>query len=192
MKKLILVIALLASVCSFAQNKEVLKGIDSVDFYGVDFSHVKVYEAKESGEQFKIAFQDINNLFMSEAKKYNVAKFLNREVTGIHIDEAKDRAYMIKTNDLFTTNADYTIDSNTIKEIIKSYNIEKKEGTGVILVAEKLNKLQNRGYYHVVFFDIKSRNIIDSWTSDGKARGFGLRNFWAFSVLNVLKGINLK
>lgn len=192
MKKLVLVIALLVSVCSFAQNKEILKDINSVQFYGVDFSHVKVYEAKESSEQFKIAFQDINNLFISESKKYNVAKALNREVAGIHVDNAKDRAYKINTKDLFTTNADYRLDENTIKEIVKSLDISEKEGTGVIIIAEILNKLQNRGYYRVVFFDIKTRNIIDSWNADGKARGFGLRNFWAYSVYNVLKDMNLK
>ncbi|MBK5720109.1 hypothetical protein JGH11_04410 [Dysgonomonas sp. Marseille-P4677] len=192
MKKLILVMALLASICSFAQNKEILKDINKVEFYGVDFSHVKVYEAKESSEQFKIAFQDINNLFISEAKKYNVSKALNREVAGVHVDNVKDRAYKIDTKDLFTSNADYQIEDNTIKDILKSLEINEKEGTGVILIAIKLNKLQNRGYYRVVFFDIKTRDVIDSWNTDGKARGFGLRNFWAHSVYNVLKDMNLK
>ena len=192
MKKLILVFALLVSISGFAQNKEILKDIKAVDFYGVDFSHAKVYGAKETVENFKYAFQDINNLFISEVKKYNIAKFLNKEVLGTHIENVKARASEIKVDDLFTTNSDFKLDDNTVKQIIKSLSIKEKEGTGFILVAERLNKLQNKGYYHVVFFDIKSRDIIDTWKADGKARGFGLRNYWAGSVYSVLKNMKLK
>ncbi len=134
----------------------------------------------------------INNLFISEVKKYNIAKFLNKEVLGTHIENVKARASEIKVDDLFTTNSDFKLDDNTVKQIIKSLSIKEKEGTGFILVAERLNKLQNKGYYHVVFFDIKSRDIIDTWKADGKARGFGLRNYWAGSVYSVLKNMKLK
>lgn len=187
MKKLVLVIALLVSICSFAQKKELLKDIEAINFYGVDFSHAKVYGAKESGEHFKYAFQDINNLFITEAKKYDVAKYLKKRVLGVYIDGVKARISDLKADDIFTTDAAYQLDDNTIKDIVKSLSVKESDGTGVIIIAERLSKAKNRGYFDVVFFDIKTRNIIDSWKADGKAQGFGLRNFWAHSVREVLK-----
>jgi hypothetical protein len=187
MKNLVLVIVLLVSVCGFAQKKELLKDIEAVNFYGVDFSHAKVYGAKESGEQFKYAFQDINNLFITEAQKYDISKYLNKRTLGVYIEDVKARTSDIKSDNIVTTDAAYQLEDNTIKDIIKSLSIKEADGAGVIIIAERLSKAKNRGYFDVVFFDIETRNIIDSWKADGKAQGFGLRNFWAHSVLEALK-----
>ena len=35
--------------------------------------------------------------------------------------------------------------------------------------------------------DISEKEIIEEWITDGKARGFGLRNYWAGSVYSALK-----
>ena len=43
-----------------------------------------------------------------------------------------------------------------------------------------------RGYvYHMV--DTETKEIIEEWITDGKARGFGLRNYWAGSIYSALK-----
>ena len=33
----------------------------------------------------------------------------------------------------------------------------------------------------------KQKEIIEEWITDGKARGFGLRNYWAGSIYSALK-----
>ena len=74
MKKLILFLFLSTSLFCFGQGKSALKDIQSIKFYGVDYSQVKVFGADESPAQFKDAFRRINELFITEAKKYNVGK----------------------------------------------------------------------------------------------------------------------
>lgn len=187
MKKILLALFLLVGLNVLGQNKNVLKNIDDIIFYGVDFSHTRVFGASETYDQFKVAFEGINNLFLSEPKKYNISKYTGKQVNGIYVDEAKDRVKLLKRNEFLTTNENYSIDKANIATIIKDLDLKEKEGTGLILVAEMLDKAKNRGYFHVVYFDIKSRNITDTWLSDAKARGFGLRNFWAHSVLEVIK-----
>lgn len=187
MKKVVFFIALLVSVSCFAQNKAALKDIETINFYGVDFSKGKVYGASESGDQFKSAFQEINTLFIAEARKYDVAKFFKRRVVGVHIDDARARIATRNTDDIFTTDSEFSLDDNAIKGILSSLSVKEADGTGVIIIAERINKAQNRAYYRVVFFDVKTRGIIDSWKSSGKGKGFGLRNFWAQSVREVMK-----
>lgn len=187
MKKIAFFIALLISVSCFAQNKAALKDIEAINFYGVDFSKGKVYAASESGDQFKYAFREINTLFISEARKYDVAKFLKKRVLGVYIDDVRTRIASRSIDDIFTFDSEFSLDDSAIKGILSSLSIKEAGGTGVIIITERVDKTQNRAYYRIVFFDVKTRNIIDSWKSSGKGKGFGLRNFWAHSVREVLK-----
>ena len=82
MKKLILFlfVSLSTSLFCFGQSKSALKDIQSIKFYGVDYSQVKIFGADESPAQFKEAFRRINELFITEAKKYNVGKQLKKDL----------------------------------------------------------------------------------------------------------------
>jgi hypothetical protein len=106
---------------------------------------------------------------------------------GVYIDDVKARISDLRSDDIITTDVAYQLEDNTIKDIIQSLSITETDGTGVIIIAERLSKAKNRGYFDIVFFDIKTRDIIDSWKADGRAKGFGIRNFWANSVREVLK-----
>ncbi len=87
MKKLILFLFLSTSLFCFGQGKSALKDIQSIKFYGGRLlPQVKIFGADESPAQFKDAFRRINELFITEAKKYNVGKQLkkrsDRDFTG--------------------------------------------------------------------------------------------------------------
>ena len=190
MKKLILFICIIFSMSAFAQDKAKQKEITAVTFYGIDFSNVKVYGASESPYDFKAAFYSINQLFVTEAKKYNVAKFFQKDVTT-NIKAVSDLVSNIPTDGLMIHSDDYKISDAELKTMIKNFPAEEKEGVGLILVAELLDKAQARGHYHIVFFDLKTREIIDTWKADEKARGFGLRNFWARSAHQVMSKVRI-
>ena len=72
MKKLFTLLFLATSMICFGQNKNFLKEVESINFYGVDYSAAKVFGAAETPAQFKVAFDGINRLFITEAKKYDV------------------------------------------------------------------------------------------------------------------------
>ena len=46
MKQLLVLLFLVSSMACFGQNKDALKDISSVTFYGIDFTRAKVYGAK--------------------------------------------------------------------------------------------------------------------------------------------------
>ena len=79
MKKLILFLFLSTSLFCFGQGKSALKDIQSIKFYGVDYSQVKIFGADESPAQFKdafiIAFRNGEKMNVNEA----IAEFKKRK-----------------------------------------------------------------------------------------------------------------
>ncbi|MDE8712702.1 hypothetical protein PZH41_26210, partial [Phocaeicola vulgatus] len=84
-KRVTVSLFLVSSMACFGQNKDALKDISSVTFYGIYFTRAKVYGAKEGPMQFKYTFDDINKLFITEPKKYDIGIRLgvNVEVTSL-------------------------------------------------------------------------------------------------------------
>jgi hypothetical protein len=162
-----------------------------VTFYGIDFTRAKVYGAKEGPMQFKYTFDDINKLFITEPKKYDIGKRLGVNVEVTSLEAVNDANKTINPDEIMTTNSGYTLDEKQIEEVIKTLPIlSQEEKTGLIMVAMLLNKADARATYQIVFFNTKTREILYSAPTNGKARGFGLRNYWAGSVHNAMKKLD--
>ena len=147
MKKLILFLFLSTSLFCFGQGKSALKDIQSIKFYGVDYSQVKIFGADESPAQFKDAFRRINELFITEAKKYNVGKQLKKEVTEISLDAVNQVNENIDLTELMTAKRQYTLSKEQIKAAINALPIQKTPGVGMVFIAQFLDKSNNRGTY---------------------------------------------
>lgn len=152
--------------------------------YGIDFSHAKVYAAEESVEQFAQAFEAINMLIATEPEKYDFSRVFDKRVEVV-LEPMMEILSTCDYSDLKTLS---TV-SNDVEcvEIIKHYVLPQTEGVGVVLIAKMLNKPQGNATYDLITFDIATREILTRKEVKGKAGGFGLRNFWARSVYNVIK-----
>lgn len=186
MKKLFLLLFLASNLLCMGQNKKLVKEAKAIKFFGIDYSLAKVYGAAETPDQFKVAFNKINRLFIVEAKKYDVGKRIKKEISEISLDAVDQLNPQIKSDELMTTNKQYALDEQQIKQAIQSLPIKNEEGIGMIFLAELLNKADNMATYQTVFFNMESKEIIDIRPVSGKARGFGLRNFWAYSIYKAL------
>lgn len=193
MKKILLFVFLTVSMFSYGQERAALQGISEVTLYGVDFSHVLIRGADETGEAFVEAFDRINNLFLTEPKKY-VKPFVQKtkiEVKAVNVIPVGKLNSQMNRQSMFTQ--DY-VESFTDEEValaVKGLELEKGKGVGVVLLALELNKQQRRAFYELVFFDINTRKVLTRGTIQGAAKGFGLRNYWANSINSALKKIKL-
>lgn len=185
MKQLTVLMFLFLTTLVNAQDKTSLKDIDELTFFGVDFSMAKVYGADETAEQFKEAFTGINNLFQREPKKYDTAKAFDAKVTT-DLTPSLDLVEQINKADLRAQNDGYELSDEEIAEHIRQFNTGDAKGYGAVFIAGLLNKGQGRGTYNVVVFDIATKDIIVNKQFTEKARGFGLRNYWAYSVYKTL------
>lgn len=184
MKKCILFLFLTTSLSMFGQKGQ---SYGEVTFYGIDFSLCKIYGAGESNEQFRYAFENINELLLSEPKKYDVGKLLHIQVKDVNISYVIKLIDKMDIQNLKIFNDEYKLSEQNMQNEIHALPVANEPGTGLVIIAELLNKNSKQGIYHLVFFDNQSKEIFEIRTGRGKAGGIGLRNFWANSVYNMLK-----
>lgn len=184
MKKLLLsLICLLGISTATAQS-------DKTYVYGVDFTQAKVFAATETIEDFVQAFEGINMLLLTESDKYALSEML-----GFHYSTVLDPIMSINSNHDYSNLKIYNKENIApidYASLVKSYKLPQTEGTGVIIVAKLLDKPAAHASYCVVLFDIATRNIITTQNAIGKAGGFGLRNYWARTLYNIIWRTTIK
>lgn len=153
--------------------------------YGIDFSRVKICGATESSSEFADAFERINLLLLSEPKKYDFERFLGQEVATVDLEPV--RRNNAAGHYTLQFDREPTLSETDLQALAGGYELEAAEGTGVVLVALLLDKPHARATYDVLFFDIRTREPLAVHRMSGKAGGFGLRNYWARSVYEILK-----
>lgn len=173
-----------------AQNqKKDLKKINAVSFYGVDFTYVKVYGALETAQQFLDAFVGINNLLEAEPAKYSA-----RRTFGIPNEELFNRQVIhnvdnISRADLFIDDNRYVVTDADIDQVVAKIEKQGDSQYGAVIIAGLISKTANHATFTFVVFDQDTKEIIFQQEKAGKARGFGLRNFWAGALLSAMKNV---
>ncbi len=170
-----------------AQDKSKAAKEEKVVWYGIDFSLAKFTLVTENPSVIVNQYLPaINSLIITEPEKYDIKKFFNKKEVVNAIKLTNERNSNIDPSSL-VIDSEYKIDPEQVKDMIKNLSLEEKEGTGMIFIAENLNKATQIGSYYVCFFDIASREIIDARRMEGKAVGIGFRNYWAGSIYNIMK-----
>lgn len=183
-----------APAWSQATMKSILTGDTPLTWVGLDFSIARLTTRADfaplegSGPAY---FARWNNLLETEASKY--------DLTGaLVLNYVKHATAMVRP---FNDNVDLTkswsagdaaIDPEKIPALIQRYDTQGHEGAGVVFIVSNLNKPQGRGDFYVVFFDMRSKEVLHSEMISGKPFGAGLRNFWAGAVNSVVKEIKGK
>lgn len=198
MKKLFFIslIMLSMSLTINAQTADDIKTAKDLTFFGVDYTNCYFIpsEAFYDLDDVKAKIIAWNTLFKSEYDKYLGKNFSKREITFwdemiLEINEQIDPAARISDDETLFKH----IDPEQIPLIIDSYKFYPGfTGVGFILIAECYSKPEEKGSYYVVFFDIPTKKILSVDRMIGKARGFGLRNYWANSYYVVLKDVGSK
>lgn len=163
-----------------------IEQIEQLCIYGVDYSIVNVYAAEESDDDFFEAFRRINLLLISEPEKYNFERAFRTPVGTLDIGPTQQNNENCRDRYLHVTTKVFPAQEE-IMSLVRTYRLPQQEGVGVVLVGLLLDKSREEGTYDVVFFDIATRDILSVRTVTGKAGGFGLRNYWARTLFNILR-----
>ena len=179
-----------------AQSKSDAGGSGDITFLGLDFSQAKFIgsatQFKDAGEITNDRFKDFtvswNQLFISEQKKYNVAEMVHRPDIKYAMEVTAKANGAIK-KDFFGSNAaDFkTLDEKKIANLVNGYDFQGKTGTGLLFFVEGMSKGQQEAGAWVTMVDMKSKKVLSTTYKTGKAGGFGFRNYWAKSWLNIMK-----
>lgn len=175
--------------CSTTPEREKILSERTVTWMGIDYSLAKFSDVEESPEAVLEKLSTINNVVVNEAGKYNVKKYFKKSEVIYDLTIVNNNNSKIDPVKLVTAGI-HSITADDAKGLINTYNTKGKTGMGLVFVAENMNKSKKTGSYYVCFFDLATKDIIDSERVQGKASGFGFRNFWARSVLEVMKRWN--
>jgi hypothetical protein len=182
-----LLLSIVFSVTSFCQGNKKTADIKNVVWLGVDFTEARFTSVAESPESIVNQFiPSINTLVITEQSKYDFKKFLKLSQVTNDIDLANGFNAKIDPSKLVITN-DYKFEMEKVKDVIKKYDVKDKSGTGLIFIAENLNKVAKSASYYVCFFDLKTKEIIECKEKTVPVTGIGFRNYWASSVYAILK-----
>ena len=198
-KKVILILCITFPFLSKGQNMEDLfqKSDTKITWLGIDFSHVKLIgdfnHFAEWGSQGPASirnnyFPEWNDLVYEEYKKYDVAGMLRKEIRVLNTDYIYALNKKAPLEEMESkTDPEYT--EENIQKFIKNYDFNVKEGLGILLVAESLNKYKEHARYHFVVISMKDNKILLHELFTTQAGGIGLRNYWARTFFNVIKQI---
>jgi len=190
MKRILLILSFLFFVFILnAQNKINVFNEDSLVWFGLNFSKTKLIGTSENFTDIhKIStyyFAEWNSLFIREKDKYNLKINYNKEFVLNHINFSVKQSLTNDTNTILSLDP-YEIERDTIDMIIKTYPNVSEANLGLVYIIETLDKLNGIVTAWVVFFDIRTKQILIAEKVKGDVGGFGFRNYYARGFYNIL------
>ncbi|ELR71293.1 hypothetical protein C900_02908 [Fulvivirga imtechensis AK7] len=154
---------------------------------GLDYSHArfigsKHFEARELPRLF-IAW---NDLMLSESDKYNFKEAYQKEIQINDLSAVTARNAKVDPQERLIDEPHYSIPTEELHNIIAEYNLEREEGLGLVYIVEALNKNLQAASIYVVFFDIAKKEILWALKYRAGAEGFGMRNYWARPIYEII------
>lgn len=169
----------------------------TITWYGIDYSHSKIVGSlKAFGGKTPVSAIDLrdnyytawNYLILDEPEKYDIAKMIHHKNVLKDISLTKKLNAASKMDSIEVGITPY-YQPQEIQNFISAYPIESKAGIGLVFIAESMNTSKGEAFYHVVFFNTATKEILLQERIRGMASGMRIRNYWAGSYYEVMEYI---
>ena len=193
MKKLTSFIVLLLALIQMSRAQssyDVLNKDIPITFFGIDFSNAKgIMLNASSDEVVKRYMPAINQLLINESNKFSISKAFNKSTVNYDFTDVTKQNALIDINNFqfYDDRKINPIENDAIALMIQKYSLTGKTGTGLVFIAQKLDKSNRIATYNLVFFTLPEGKIILNQSVTGKPMGFGFRNYWANTIYYILK-----
>jgi len=179
-----------------AQDADMVFTSNSITWFGLDYSEAYFIgtEGFTNPDDIKSRYFDSwNNLVLQESDKFDIGKFFYKDEVenDLSVVSKRNAGVDIKSRVINDPSEAVPLDENKVRKMINEYEFEgNPEGLGLVFIVESYDKNSTTGTYYVTFFNISTREALLIKRMEGKAKGFGLRNFWAASYYAVMKSAN--
>ena len=161
---------------------------------GLDFTDLKIFGDTEADVQAikDQYFVSINDLVLTEPDKYDVAKAFRRTKLVYDLTEVTRLNAQVDSNKLIVLNSEEVmkVTPERVQELVSAYQLTETTGYGIVFIMEAFNKSKKVATMYVTVIDMASKKVLLTKRMEGKASGFGYRNYWARTVYEVLNTIN--
>ena len=182
---------ILFTLCISTYSQKNKKGIDIVKnttpiinaseiiYYGWDFSKLQITGGTWKGEpdEFKNQLNSIIGLLSARFKESTVAAYLKKDVKS-NLDVIQKQYLQLNYDKALTFDEkSYTLEE--IQSIVNNYILPEGTGVGLCVIAESMNKLERHAIGTVVFFDIKTREVLWANRMSGlPGSKWGFAKYW--------------
>lgn len=189
----LLLAATLSVVSTQAQTlKDFFSSSEPLTYLGIDFTQARVIgePVMDANDMRDRNFPAINAIVVNEPKKYDIAGAFHKTVNT-------DLALVNKHNETTNTatlKSDNASDYNRLKQedvekLVKGYNFNGKKGVGLLFVMDGMSKAEKAANVYVTLVDMGTKKVLLADKIEGKAQGFGFRNYWAYTIHKVLEDV---
>ncbi|MCW3467539.1 hypothetical protein [Chitinophaga nivalis] len=170
---------------NFLENKD-----SSFTWLGVDFTQARLIgdAGADAADIVARHFAGINQVVVNEPKKYDVSGAFHHSKVNYAITTVNKRNEGTNKDLLKSDNPeDFNhLKPEDIQKLVKGFDFSDKKGIGVLFVMEAMSKAEKAAAMYVTIVDMDTRRVLLTERMTGKAKGFGFRNYWAFSVHDVM------
>lgn len=181
---------------SSSQRESEALSTKSVMFLGVDFSKLRLLNSfgfidkngktKCAALEFKY-YNDWNEVFLIEQSKFNPNELLMLKSHKLSIKKSTELNKLIKVNDCILEDLSYKISGEDVQDVVNKYVDPLNEDTGVIIIAESLSKKLDRGTHIIVYFTIKTGEVLLSRQYGASPTGYGFNYYWLNTIHKCLE-----
>ncbi|MEP6738671.1 MAG: hypothetical protein ABJA70_24315 [Chryseolinea sp.] len=185
------------SIVNAQSKSEVFKKEEPVTWLGLDFSHNKFIGDREkfgSESDVRKLMEAWNDLIIKEADKYNIAKAIDRSKVEYAVEVTNEHNAEQDVMSMFSdSEKDYLhLKVADVEQLISGYDFKGKTGIGLMFVVESFNKTNVEGSVFVTFINMGTREVLFTERVTAEPGGFGMRNYWAGSIREVIEKIRKK
>ena len=131
-----------------------------------------------------------NNLIVKEQYNFDLRRCFRKRYVYYDIASVDRLNDKLDPEQLLNYN-ETKIGKELIPEMVKKYtSSEKQNGLGLVFIIENFNKNTKKAGLYVTFFDIETRKVLLCEYMSGNPVGFGLRNYWAGAVKDILNWVD--
>jgi len=175
-------------------NFKRVQDAQEITWYGIDYSKNKLVGLPSDFKDLYAITQNyyggINNLFLSEPQKYDIARATGKKI-NYKIETALTNGAKVNTSNLVTNERQQLSDAD-VQEAIKQFKSDSS-CVGMTMVMENFDKPMTMVRLHLVFFDPSTSEILFTKRYETLiSGGFGFRNYYASGIYQTIKKITLE
>lgn len=177
-----------------AQTNNIQRVLDAkeITWYGIDFTKSKLVGLPSDFRNLTLITQkyygSINNLFLSEPKKYDIAGATDKKI-NFKIETVITTGSKVDTTTLVTIERQ-KLKETDLQEVIKQFKSDSS-AVAMTMVMENFDKPMHTVRLWLVYFDPSTSEIIFSkFYETDETGGIGFRNYWANGVYKIIEKID--
>jgi len=166
------------------EKPKVLEVLDakSITYYGLDFSHFKLYNMKKVGTEESVIKYIPAWIEHFESKK---GEHSLNELFKFEVKTNFDLLYRYKEiEDNWISFSINTLNNDSIQSIVNSYPSSDLNEIGLVIIIECFDKETENAIVNYTFFNIQTKEILWSIKLRGDAGRAGMTDHWGKGLVN--------